>query len=321
MSEPTPFQFTPRSVRYVKNGPGGRWWKAAYANGQLHGGWAEVPPEILKTGRSEDARPYIEALFNARGGAKAAISRDVGALRELIERPSQHVWVTFEDRRMWWCTVRDEIGVQDGPDDTAKGHFWLTCDRPWSDRSIDGTRQLVMSELPGPVAALAGYRATVCNPSAAADILRVIRNEEAPHVIVAREARRDYREALEGLITGLGDRDFELLVELILARDGWVRTAASGGSGADLDVEVENRSAGELAFVQVKSRSDQAQLDDYVTRFERQRDRYARMIFAVHSPAGPLKPPASAPIQVWDRPKLADLSLRLGLGDWIERRL
>src|ERR1700733_2036628 len=51
-------------------------------------------------------------------------------------------------------------------------------------------------------------------------------------------------------------------------------------------MEVRNLIAEEIAFVQVKSSSDQAELDRYVDQFEAQRDRYTRMIFAVHTSDG-----------------------------------
>ena len=40
----------PDSVRYVKNGPGGQWWKTAKANGQMHLGWRNIP-DISAAGR------------------------------------------------------------------------------------------------------------------------------------------------------------------------------------------------------------------------------------------------------------------------------
>jgi hypothetical protein len=41
-----------------------------------------------------------------------------------------------------------------------------------------------------------------------------------------------------------------------------------------------------------------AALDEYVERFSNRRDYYARMIFAVHSPAGEVVQPGNLPVQV-----------------------
>ena len=65
----------------------------------------------------------------------------------------------------------------------------------------------------------------------------------------------------------------------------------------------------------------QQTLDDYVRRFADRRDRYDRMIFVVHSPKGELRAPANEPVQVWDGPKVAELVVRLGLGDWLAKRV
>jgi hypothetical protein len=311
----------PASVRYVKNGPGGGWWKLARARNQVHAGWQEVPDQVLLAGDVEAARPFIEAYFNGKPGGQGAVTRDLNALRSLLDRPSRHVWVTFQDRRMWWCTVRDGVVTSDESSTDDHGHFWLTCDRPWSDRSVDGARQLFMSELPGIVTRVAGYRATICEPEGWKEILRVIKNEDDPLVSAAREARAGYEGAIEALIGQLRDKDFELLIDLILSRDGWARVGPLAGTMADIDTEVENRSMGEIAFIQVKSSADQATLNDYVARFREQRDRYARMIFAVHKAIGKLAAPAGEPIQVWTRTKIAELVVALGLGPWLEKRV
>jgi hypothetical protein len=87
-------------------------------------------------------------------------------------------------------------------------------------------------------------------------------------------------------------------------------------------VEAENPAIGEVAFVQVKSSADQKTLNDYVERFKRRRDFYVRMIFAVHSPKGRLSQPPDLPtVQLWTGDRVAQLAVRLGLGEWIESRL
>lgn len=73
--------------------------------------------------------------------------------------------------------------------------------------------------------------------------------------------------------------------------------------------------------MQVKSTADNAVLADYVTRFRDRRDRYARMIFAVHTLAGTLEVPAGMPVQVCDQARMSDLVVRFGLGDWVAKRV
>jgi hypothetical protein len=136
-----------------------------------------------------------------------------------------------------------------------------------------------------------------------------------------RQAREAYERAIAELIGQLREKDFELLVDLILSRDGWARIGPLAGSMVDIDTEVENRSSNEVAFVQVKSKADQRVFNEYIERFQAQRDRYARMIFAVHKPQGTLDAPTDQPVQVRHRERIADLVVRLGLGAWLEKRV
>lgn len=82
----------PTSVRYVKNGPGGRWWPAAKAFGQIHASWKDLPAEAIRAGDLPAIQQAIRDWFGGRTGAM----QDFNAIRTLIDRPSQHVWVTFE---------------------------------------------------------------------------------------------------------------------------------------------------------------------------------------------------------------------------------
>jgi hypothetical protein len=94
-----------------------------------------------------------------------------------------------------------------------------------------------------------------------------------------------------------------------------------GGATEGVDIEAENVAADEIAFVQVKSEAGQGVLDDYIQRFQARRERYDRMIFAVHKPIGTLELPTGEPAQIWSGERIAQLAVQLGLGDWIANRL
>lgn len=306
----------PTSVRYVKNGAGGRWWPAAKAGSQIHAGWSSVPDEMLATGNFAGIEKHVRAEFGGKPGAM----QDVNALRALIVRPSQHLWVTFEDGFMWWATARDGITLSPENETADRGHFWLTLDRPWSNASLAG-KPLAMADLPGGVTTTAGFKGTVCEPKGRDAISRIIRDEDDADVAAATVARQSYVGAVAKLVERLGPKDFEVLVDLVLSRSGWARIARLGGTTEGVDVEVENVAINEIAFVQVKSAAGQDVLDDYVARFQLRRERFARMIFAVHSPKGTLKEPEGLPVQVWDAATISDLVVRLGLADWLAKRV
>ena len=272
---------------------------------------------MLKVANMDAIEPVLKEWWSGRPGA----TQDINALRTLLDHPSQHLWITFEERRLWWCTVHDGVSVSSDGETNEHGNFWLTCSRSWSDRSVDGRRHLAMAELPGFVTAVAGFRATICEPTASKDILRIIRNEVDADAEAAVKARCAYEDAVMKLVRRLGWKDFEVLVDLILSRTGWARVAVLGSVGEDIDIEAENASTEETAFVQVKSRASQAVLDDYVSRFSAQRDYYDRMIFAVHDCDGTLTLPEGLPAHIWTGQRIAQLVVKHGLGDWIAMRV
>jgi hypothetical protein len=312
----------PQSVLYVKNGAGGKWWLAAKANGQIHAGWSNVPRELL-TNPDYEAIKQHEIDDYARAGKlrKSLAVADANALWRLLDAPSQHVWITFEDSSMWWCTVRDGAVINPTGRDEHSGNFWLVCDRKWSNESLVHKRKLAISMLPGTVSATAGFRATVAKPKAWETILRIIRDEQDDDAIKAAEARASYVAAIDKMVKRLHWKDFELLIDLVFARTGWTRISVLGATQKDIDMEVRNLTADEIAFVQVKSESDQAELNRYVERFEAQSDRYARMIFAVHTSEGLTAPADDPRIQVWTGERIAPLVVGLGLGEWVETKL
>lgn len=242
------------------------------------------------------------------------------ALKTLLDRPSQHLWITFQDGFLWWCTVHDQAEISPTGQSREGGNFWLRCAVPWSNRSVGG-RPLAITDLPGIATTTAGFQGTVCRPGGEEAILRIIRDEDDPAVAAAAEARQAYERAVMTLIERLHYKDFEVLVDLVLSRTGWARLAKLGGATEGVDVEVENATSGEVAFVQVKSAASQRVLDDYVARFNERRERYSRMVFAVHSPGGALVAPSDLPVQIWDGPKVAQLVVTLGLGDWVARHV
>lgn len=302
-------EFTlPASVRYVKLGRGGEWWPASRDNGQIHCGWREVDVEVLQRG---DVNEIRGALKKSKG-VGAVQTQDVNALMTLLDNPSRHLWVTFENGRMWWCLARDGVVANSAGFSNSGGHFWLECSYPWRDRTLGG-RLLAMGDLPGSVTSTAAYRATVCEPRAADRILRIIRDETPLAVMASGKARFAYELAVGDLVAELDPRDFEQLIDLLLGRSGWARVSLLGGTVEGVDAEAENAALGEIAFVQVKSEAGLEELVDYVGRYQSRRDRYSRMIFAVHTERSPLKSP-SLDIHVWNRKEIAGLVVKHGLG-------
>lgn len=302
-------QDLPGSVRYVKNGAGGKWWRQAYNKNQIHAGWDGYPDEMIL---SRD-------LVGLRSYHGTSPTQDYNALVTLLNA-KQYIWVTVQDGFLWWCTASDDLGLDPEGSNESHGHFWIVCDMPWSNKSLSGNL-LAVGDLPGAVSQIASYRATVCEPSASNALRRIIIGDKNPAVVAVEIARVAFVTAVEELIKDLHEKDFEVLIDLILQRTGWARIARLGGVTEGVDIEVENPATGEIAFVQVKSRADHSVLTKYIGLFHSRRDRYGRMIFAVHTMEGPTLSAADSHVQVWDSNRIANLAVMLGLSDWLGRRV
>jgi hypothetical protein len=121
------------SVLYVKNGEHGKWWQEAKAKGQIHAGWSNMPHDLL-TNPDYETIKQREIEDYRKNGLKGSAVADANALWRLLDMPSQHVWITFEEGCMWWCTVHNGAVINPTGQDEHTGNFWLVCDRWWSKR-------------------------------------------------------------------------------------------------------------------------------------------------------------------------------------------
>ena len=109
--------------------------------------------------------------------------------------------------------------------------------------------------------------------------------EEEPVLQAATAARSAMIASARVMIAELHWADFEVMVDLILARGGWQRVSVLGGTMADIDLLIEQPTLGETASVQVKSRASQGTLDAHVAYFET--SGLPRTFFVCHSPESP----------------------------------
>jgi hypothetical protein len=111
-------------------------------------------------------------------------------------------------------------------------------------------------------------------------------------------------------------RDFETLVDLIFSRGGWQRSSVLGKNQADVDLILSQPTIGETAWVQIKSGTSQAELDDYVGGFRRDGS-CDRSFFVCHSPAGALSLPAQPRLHLWAAERLSDAAIDAGMFNWL----
>jgi len=217
------------------------------------------------------------------------------------------MWWAFADPHVHW------VGNQ-----TDRGVRYRKTIGAWRDTDICG-QVLLQSALSTRLTQVAAYRQTICNVAEAEYVLRKINAQTEPVIARTQRAISELHDVTEQLIERLHWRDFEILVDLIFARSGWLRVSELGGSQKDADLILEQVATGERAFVQVKSKAGAA-------TFEASRDAYLQdgsfthMFFVCHSPVGVIPEPDEPFVNYWSGSVLAALTVRTGLTNWLLER-
>ena len=119
------------------------------------------------------------------------------------------------------------------------------------------------------------------------------------------------------MIRLLEPKDFEMLVDLIFSISGWRRQGTVGRTQKTLDLDLLLPSTGERAFVQVKSKTNSAELAEYVSKLD-ELNAYNRMFFVYHSGKAEIE---DERIIVISPEKLAEMAVDAGLINWLIRKV
>lgn len=302
---------TAATVRYIKLGRGGEWEAECIRDGILRFGFDTGDPLTMELCR---ARRWDEvALSWRRDGGKdpATATRFTNETCIYYEANHKDLWVTFVGERFYWG--RFEAGEPEKhPDDYSSFR-----------RIVDGWRctdrlgaPLLKSNLPGSITKLAAYRGTSCWVDVDKQVLRRINAQVEPDVARARECFSTLAESLVPLLKRLGPRDLEVLVELIFSASGWRRIDSTGGTRKLVDLDLELPTTEERAFVQVKTRSSQNELETYIKALEQ--ESFNRMFYVYHT--GTLET-HNERVTLIGPPKLAHMVMDAGLTDWVIRKV
>ncbi len=310
MAQPNAVEAT--SAYFIKLGPKGDWEKRCLKNGELRLAYHEVPHEVALAG-DKDA---IREIYINEGLSKAAASNHARQALAFYDASPDAIWITFANGRLWWCQADSEvifIGSDRGRD--FHGSRLRRTRSGWHDTSINGN-PLIISDLSGQLTRVASYQQTICsvNGKALEYLLRKVNGQSLKEVEAVQGAYNDLKQAVERLIHLLTWKDFEGFVEIVFSRSGWQRVSVIGGAQKTIDIEFLLPITGERAVVQVKSRTDQAQFNEYIdglSTFVAD-----KTFYAYHSSDCVMEDQGSN-IELLDVEKLADLAVRVGLVDWL----
>ena len=305
----------PKEVRYIKLGASGAWEDACFHENRIYWGDSHEPHALaLQGGWASVHQIHIEL-----GYSKSVATGYVRQMRNYYTLGSDCLWITFARRHLWWAFAEPRVFLQTSLKPDSPSSYRKTIGG-WRNTDIEG-KLLAMDDLSSGLTQVAAYRQTICSVKAQAYLLRRINVDKDPLVENVRGKQAELVDAVAALIQQLHWSDFEVLVELLLARIGWRRTSRLGGTLKDIDISALLPATGERVDVQVKSTADQATFDACHEAFVHSgvADRF---IFACHSPKGRLAiaDQSTAPAEIWDPMLMASRAIDEGLTDWLIAR-
>ena len=306
-------EFNPGEVRYIKLGPGGAWAREAIASGTLPFGYRQIGHTNCAAG---DWNAVREDLI-ATGWKKGSASRALSELRDFHELGPDCLWITFADGHLWWGFAGGEVEYlgDQGDDRPARQRRMIGG---WHNAALDGT-PLTLRTLSSALTRTAGYRMTICKVEREDYLLRRIRGDADPLHEEARAIQTRLGAIATRLVRDLDWRDFEILIDLILTRAGWRRQSAVGDGEVDIDLLLDHPTTGELAWVQIKTGTSQAELEDYLQRFEADGS-CQRFFYVCHGGKGVSLPDPMPNHHLWQAEDVAAQAIEAGLLDWLLAR-
>ncbi len=305
--------FEPITVRYIKLGQNGKWATDALKEGIIPFGYSAVDHHACLAGEWDQVRDQLVAMGRTENG----VSQGLRELKDFYGLPENTLWVTMADGHFWWAFAEGPVVGIERSNSNEPARYRRTR-RGWSKTSLSG-EPLTVRSLSSALTRTASYQMTICAIKHEDYLLRRIRGEGDPLHAQATALRVEMREIGLRMIRQLDWRDFETLVDLIFARGGWQRSSVLGRDQADVDLILTQPTIGETAWVQIKSGTSQAELDDYLGRFRRDGS-CDRFFFVCHSAAGALSLPAQPGLHLWQGERLSDAATDAGLFEWLMDR-
>ncbi|NKB37981.1 MAG: hypothetical protein GKR93_12595 [Gammaproteobacteria bacterium] len=303
---------SPKETRYIKLGAGGTWARWAIEHNEIPFGYRLVPHQLCLSSDWEAVRQYLIDSGERKPNKATDGLREV---RDFYTLGEKCLWVTIADDQLWWAFAHSEVTwISDDPHTPNRTRKTIG---KWRNVNIHG-EPLNVQTLSSRLTQVSAFRGTICRIRASDHLIRCINAKEEPVVMQVQQAKNAMVKAAVSMIHGLHWADFEVMVDLIFARTGWQRISRLGGSMKDIDLSLIHPTIGETAFVQVKSKANQAVLDEYIERFKSS-NTHDRMFFVCHSLNGEVNSQHSSnkKINIWTGIQLAEAALKAGLYDWL----
>jgi hypothetical protein len=302
--------FVPGAVRYIKLGENGKWATNALEQGIVSFGYRSVDHDVCVAGNWDEVGRQLAEMGRTAGG----VSHGLRELKDFYGLPENTLWVTMADGHFWWAFAKGAV-VEIEQGNSVGPARYRQIRTGWCKTSLTGD-PLTVRSLSSALTRTASFQMTICAIKHEDYLLRRIRGECDPLHAEATALKIEKRDIGLRMIRQLDWRDFETLVDLIFARGGWQRSSVLGKEQADVDLILTQPTIGETAWVQVKSRTSQVELDDYLNRFRRDGS-CDRFFFVCHSATGVLSLPTEPGLHLWIGDRLSDAAIDAGLFGWL----
>lgn len=301
-------EISPQEIRYIKLGDHGKWEKWCLENNAIRLGYISPYHQESLNGEWNIVRDY---WLKVRGGKESSATKDINQIRDFYELQEDDLWITFYQRKLYWCKASNKvIELDDG------SRIRKTIGK-WSCKSLSN-QNLSIENIDGRVTQVQGFRGTICRIHLQDYLINKINGKVEPNVEAAKTNLVNLKNSIKYLIKGLWWNDFELLVDLIFSSSGWQRISVLGKTEKEIDLDLFSPVTQKRAFVQIKSTSNVSTFDEYITKFS-EYEQYDEMYYVVHTSGQDLQKHSSenSNIHLIDIDRIADLVINAGLVNWL----
>lgn len=295
------------AVRYIKLGEGGEWADECINRAFVRIGFDSEQAGVFDActaGRWDDVREHWLSK-----SSPATATSYVNQLKAFYSDSGTTLWFTIHNYRLYWAL----LNPTESPARDERSSFRKCAG--WSCLDTNG-EPISKAKLAGFIRAKESFPGTSCEVHDVEReyLLNRIRGRKLPQVLGAEGALDALRSRCLELIRLLDWRDFEMLGGLIFETSGWRRVSMLGGNQKTTDIEMELPTTNERAFVQIKSSTDQLELNKYESEFMKLRPDFRWMFYVFHTGEVATQNPQ---VRLVGPGTLEKMVVSVGLTEWI----
>ena len=306
-------------ICYIKLGEKGRWVTECFDKGVLRFGFSSGT-ESLKNLAISKKWDSIKDYWISNGCSKQVATSYTNQIKSYFEDDGTTLWIAIENGYLYYGftegSVISDSSLKEYDGDSLSSHRFMNRNG-WLKVDING-KELKLNELSGNLTKISGFRGTTFTLDKDKDsyLRNRIQGKFNETIYEVQNTLEELKIQLTKLIKTLTPQDFELLIQLIFSNSGWRQIFSTGGTRKTIDLELENPITGDLIFVQVKSESNNSQLNDYINRKEM--SYYSKMFYVYHS--GNVNKISDDSVSVWDVFDVAEQVIANGLINWLIKK-